>query len=265
MIKITGLVFNHLNKALFNQANLTIHQGSKVGIVGVNGCGKSTLCNLISGKTTLDGGDIILSGSPCISYLQQQIQPQQKNVIDCVLDGDQQFREIEKKILNAKEQHSSDIGKYYEQFEAIGGYHAKARALKIISGLGFASGDELRLVKTLSGGWQMRLNLAQVLMSRADILILDEPTNHLDLDATLWLEKWLQNYQGTLIVISHDREFLDTTTNQTAHIEQQKITLYKGNYSEFEKLHTKKQAVEIKKPSQAATTYQKSRRIYQTF
>ena len=235
MLKFTDLSLRRGPRELLHDVNFTIHHGQKVGITGSNGVGKSSLFALILGSLHADAGDIFLPKNLIIAHVAQETPALDSTAIEYVLDGDVQLRQLEKEIKNAEENDQGEtLAHLYSEMEAIDGYTAKSRAATLLSGLGFTTAQENSEVKQFSGGWRMRLNLAQALMCRSDILLLDEPTNHLDLDAVIWLETWLKNYKGTLLLISHDRDFLDNVADNIAHIENQGVTLYSGNYSAFE-------------------------------
>jgi ATP-binding cassette subfamily F protein 3 len=219
---------------LLEHATLTIHRGHKVGITGSNGTGKSSLFALIMGNLSADTGDFDMPRNLVIAYVAQETAATERRAIDYVIDGDAELRELQAQL----EQADTDGIKQAElhaKIESAGGYSAEARAATLLNGLGFSPAQIQQPVSSFSGGWQMRLNLARALMCRSDLLLLDEPTNHLDLDAVIWLESWLKSYAGTLLLISHDREFLDNVVMEIAHIEQQGMKLYGGNYSQFEK------------------------------
>ncbi len=234
------LIFNDVtlrrgSLPLFEQASFQIHAKDKVGLTGANGAGKSSLFALIMGKLSVDSGEFSLPAKWTIPHVAQETPATDSSAIDYVMDGDRELRHIQTAIAAAERNHDgSRQATLLQQLEAIGGYTARTRAAKLMSGLGFTTAQEEKPVHSFSGGWRMRLNLAQALMCRSDLLLLDEPTNHLDLNAVLWLEEWLTNYTGTMLLISHDRDFLDQCVNHIAHIERQKITLYRGNYSSFE-------------------------------
>lgn len=235
MLKFSNLAIRRGSRLLFEQANFTIHQGNKVGITGANGCGKSSLFALILKQMHSDEGELELPAQLSIAHVAQETPADDKAAIDYVLDGDAELRQIQHQLALAEaDDNGAAQAECHHQLETIDAYTAPARAGKLMLGLGFAA-DELECpVKTFSGGWRMRLNLAQALMCRSDLLLLDEPTNHLDLDAVIWLENWLLAYPGTLLLISHDRDFLDKVADHIAHIEQQGMKLYTGNYSDFE-------------------------------
>jgi len=222
-------------KVLFQDFSLTIHAKDKVGVTGANGTGKSSLFALILGKLEEDKGSYRCKSNLSISHVAQETPALDMSAVDYVMQGDEELTALEQQIAEAETQHDGlKLSALHERMDAIGGYQARARAGQLMSGLGFKVAQETDSVKSFSGGWRMRLNLAQALMCRSDALLLDEPTNHLDLEAVLWLEKWLRNYQGALLLISHDREFLDQSVTSIAHFEQEKINLYSGNYSAFE-------------------------------
>ena len=235
MLKFTNLSLRRGPRELLHDVDLTIHNGQKAGITGGNGVGKSSLFALILGHLHADAGDISIPKNLLIAHVAQETPALDTTAIEYVLDGDVQLRKLEQDIKKAEENNEGEtLAHLYSEMEAIDGYTANSRAATLLSGLGFTTEQENSAVKQFSGGWRMRLNLAQALMCRSDILLLDEPTNHLDLDAVIWLETWLKNYKGTLLLISHDRDFLDNVADQIAHIEHQTITLYSGNYSAFE-------------------------------
>lgn len=236
MLNFSKLILRRGSRVLLEDVSLIINRGYRVGVTGANGVGKSSLFALIRNQLHADSGEFSMPPNMVIAHVAQETPAAEQSAIDYVIDGDAQLREIEKQIEVAQAQDQGEtLAHLYSQFEAIDGYSATARAALILTGLGFSQPQLEYAVKTFSGGWRMRLNLAQALMCRSDLMLLDEPTNHLDLDAVIWLEDWLRAYQGTLLLISHDREFLDAITTHVAHIEQCSMTLYTGNYSEFEK------------------------------
>ena len=254
MITLRNCSLQRGTKLLFNQVNLTLHAGQKVGFIGPNGCGKSSLLALLRGELHQDGGEVKLPSQLIIAYVAKTIPAFSKPAIEYVLDGDQPLRQIEEHLAVA--QQAGDgmrEARLHAQYEAIDGYTARTRAAQLMHGLAFATSEHEKPVNEFSGGWRMRLNLAQALMCRSDLLLLDEPTNHLDLDAVLWFEQWLKRYQGTLLLISHDRDFLDNVVDSIAHIDQKTITLYSGNVSAYERQRAAKLALQ-----QAA--YQKQQR-----
>ena len=220
---------------LLDNASATINPKQKVGLVGKNGCGKSTLFSLIKGEIHSDAGSVSIPTQWQLAWVNQETPALDVPAIEYAIDGDREYRQLEKKLTIANQENNGEqIAIIHEQLDTIDAWTIRARAATLLHGLGF-SNEQLNLpVKSYSGGWRMRLNLAQALMCRSDLLLLDEPTNHLDLDAVIWLEKWLSNYQGTLILISHDRDFLDPLVNKIIHIEQKSLFEYTGNYSSFE-------------------------------
>lgn len=235
MLKFTNLSLRRGSRELLQDVDLTIHHGQKVGITGSNGVGKSSLFALILGDLHADAGDVFLPKNLIIAHVAQETPALESTAIEYVLDGDIQLRRLEKEIAIAEQNNQGEeLAHLYSDMESIEGYTANSRAATLLNGLGFTTEQEHNEVKEFSGGWRMRLNLAQALMCRSDLLLLDEPTNHLDLDAVIWLETWLKNYKGTLLLISHDRDFLDNVADNIAHMEHQSITLYSGNYSAFE-------------------------------
>jgi len=235
VIQFRNLRLTRGAKILIDAASLQIHPGWKVGLTGANGSGKSTLFALLRGEIHQDQGDLDMPPAWVIAHVAQETPGIARAAIDYVLDGDVELRTVEAALAAAETAHEgARIGECHARLGEIGGYAARARAAALLDGLGFLPTDIERPVSDFSGGWRMRLNLAQALMCRSDLLLLDEPTNHLDLDAVLWLEQWLRDYRGTLILISHDREFLDASVDHIAHVERQQLTLYSGGYSDFE-------------------------------
>ncbi len=233
MIQLQSIELRRGALLLFQQADLTVFPGQKVGIVGANGCGKSSLFAMLQGKLAPDAGNVSIPSSWTIATVAQETPAVELSAMDYVLQGDEQLYPL---LLKVRESHvDTDLVAVHHQIEALDGYRAEAKAGTLLDGLGFTGDMQQRMVKDFSGGWRMRLNLARALMKRAELLLLDEPTNHLDLDAVLWLEKYLANYAGTLLLISHDRDFLDAICDNTVHIEREKLTLYRGNYSQFER------------------------------
>jgi ATP-binding cassette subfamily F protein 3 len=238
MITLRNLALRRGVKLLFQEVNLTFHAGQKIGFVGANGCGKSSLFALLRGELQADAGDVNLSGKLKIAHVQQEMPSTDRSALDYVLDGDGELRDIEAALLAEPDGiHAAEL---HARFETIGGYTAQARGAQLLHGLGFTSQDEQKPVNHFSGGWRMRLNLVQALMCRSEVLLLDEPTNHLDLDAVLWFEQWLKRYPGTLLLISHDRDFLDAVVDHIAHVSDKNIYLYTGTYSDFERQRAEK-------------------------
>ena len=237
MLRITSLTLARGAKRLIENANLTIFPGHKVGLVGPNGCGKSTLFALLRGKMHQDAGDVYLPEKWVIAHVAQETPQSHRSALDYAMDGDVELRTVEKQLLDAETNHVAGeiIADLHVHYDHIGGYAAKSRAAALLSGLGFSAERQDQPVATFSGGWRMRLNLAQALMCRSDLLLLDEPTNHLDLDAVMWLEDWLDSYPGTLLLITHDRDFLDNVVKIVVHLDNKKLNEYTGNYSAFER------------------------------
>jgi len=243
MLNFTNLSLRRSSRELLHKVNCTIHQGQKVGLTGANGTGKSSLFALIQNELQADTGELSLPPKTIIAHVAQEISAVDAPAIEYVMDGDIEMRALEQKITLAEQQNAGErLATLYMQMEAIDGYRARSRAAILMHGLGFTNVQETNSVQSFSGGWRMRLNLAQALMCRSDLLLLDEPTNHLDLEAVIWLEDWLRNYAGTLLLISHDRDFLDKIATHIAHIEQNQLTLYTGNYTAFEVLRAAKLA-----------------------
>ncbi len=243
MLKFSNLSIRRGTQLLLKDVNATIHPGQKVGITGANGCGKSSLFSLINNQLHSDSGDLFIPQNWIIAHVAQESANSESSAIDYAIDGDSELRHIEQAIDAADQSgHGELLGKLYAQLEEINGYSAASRAAQLLSGLGFTQQQLTQPVNSFSGGWRMRLNLAQALMCRSDLLLLDEPTNHLDLDAVLWLEEWLKKYPGTLLLISHDRDFLDSVMTHIVHIEHQNMFLYSGNYSQFERVRAEQLA-----------------------
>jgi ATP-binding cassette subfamily F protein 3 len=245
LIQFKQLTLTRGLKTLITNASLQLHPGHKVGLTGANGAGKSSLFALLRGEMQVESGDLALPASWVVAHVAQETPALSMPAIEFVLDGDAELRDIETALIDAEANHQGEsIAELHQRLTDIDGYAAKARAAALLDGLGFSQTQLNQAVATFSGGWQVRLNLARALMCRSDLLLLDEPTNHLDLDAVIWLEGWLQSYRGTLLLISHDRDFLDAIVNHIAHIEQQTLTLYKGGYSDFERQRAEKLALQ---------------------
>lgn len=235
MITLQNLTLRRSTKVLLEDANLTLYAKHKVGLIGDNGCGKSSFFSLLHGDLEADKGELYLPNDLEIAYVKQEIPTSDQAAIEYVIDGDHRYRTLERMLEDALSQGNANLlAKCHDELANIDGYAIEGKAQKILRGLGFHAHQMRYPTTDFSGGWRMRLNLAQALMSRANLMLLDEPTNHLDLDAIVWLEKWLQDYQGTLLIISHDREFLDNTVTQILHFQNQNFQLYRGNFSSFE-------------------------------
>tara|TARA_R110002073_G_scaffold325785_1_gene505173 strand:- start:356 stop:2203 length:1848 start_codon:yes stop_codon:yes gene_type:complete len=233
MLNIQHLTYLQGGVPLLQDVNLQIFANQRVGLVGRNGCGKSTLFRLIRAIINPDGGTVSLQSGKTIAFVEQEIINSNQPALEFVLDGDVELRQLEKTLAQAE--HDATWFEAQQRYEAINGYVAPARAAQLLNGLGFINSTLEQPVSYFSGGWRMRLNLARALMHRADLLLLDEPTNHLDLEAILWLEQYLARYPGSLILVSHDREFLNACVNRIASIQNQQIDSYTGNYDDFER------------------------------
>ena len=245
MIQFRNLTLARAARRLIEDASVQIHAGWRVGLVGANGSGKSSLFALLRSELHADRGDCELPAAWRIASVAQETPALDTPSIEYVLDGDAELREVERELAAAEAAHDGHrVGELHSRLRDIDGYGARARAAALLAGLGFSEGDSARPVSSFSGGWRMRLNLAQALISRSDLLLLDEPTNHLDLDAIVWLERWLAGFRGTLMLVSHDRDFLDGCVTHIAHIGAQRLTLYTGNYSAFEEQRAGELAVQ---------------------
>lgn len=236
MITLREVILQRGTQRLLEAANLTIHPGRRIGIIGANGSGKSSLFALLMGQLQVDGGDLAIPASWRMAHMAQEVATSERTALQYVVDGDRRLRHVEAAIeaLEHSDEHTK-LAVLYAELEALGGYQANNRAEQLLHGLGFTEAQVGNTVSSFSGGWRIRLNLAQALMCPSELLLLDEPTNHLDLDATLWLEQWLKTYPGTLLLISHDRDFLDTIADEIVSVEQQQLQSYRGNYSAYEK------------------------------
>ncbi len=235
MLSLTKISLRRGRKVLIENASFQVHAGQRMGVIGANGSGKSSLFAMLLGELEADDGELMLDPRDQIAHVAQESPHGSGSAVDYVMDGDAELREVQLAIAAGEASDDSpDLHLKYERMEAIDGFTAESRASRLLHGLGFAADDYRKPVREFSGGWRMRLNLARALMCRSDILLLDEPTNHLDLPAILWLERWLKRYEGILLVVSHDRDFLDQVCTRIAHIEHQAIRLFTGNYSQFE-------------------------------
>ncbi|MEA3588327.1 ATP-binding cassette domain-containing protein [Pseudidiomarina sp. 1APP75-27a] len=262
MISIRGMALMRGGNVLLENTDLAIFPGHHVGIVGRNGTGKSSLFALLRGELQVEQGECDVPSQWRIASVKQETPALDRTALDYVLDGDTELRQLEDQLSMAEQTNDGHaIGRLHDQLAAIGAYEAPSRAASLLSGLGFTDAQFQQPVKAFSGGWRMRLNLAQALIARADLLLLDEPTNHLDVDAIFWLEDWLQRFPGTLLLISHDRDFLDAICQQIIHIEQQTATSYTGNYSSFER----QQAEQIAQQQAQFEKEQAQRKHLQTY
>jgi ATP-binding cassette subfamily F protein 3 len=236
MIQFSDICLMRGSKILLQDANAVVYPGHKAGLIGANGCGKSTLFALIKKELHTEQGDCNIPKDWQIVSVAQETPAVDRSALDYVIDGDHRYRKLQKQLADAEQAHNGEqIAHLHGVLEQVGGYDIDARAATILAGLGFANDAIQNPVTAFSGGWRMRLNLAQALLCHSDLLLLDEPTNHLDLDAVIWLEKWLQRYTGTLMLISHDKSFLDSTVNEIISVEQQQLVSYSGNYDAYEK------------------------------
>jgi ATP-binding cassette subfamily F protein 3 len=245
LIQLRQLTLTRGVRRLIEDASLQIHAGWRVGVIGANGSGKSSLFALLRGELQCEAGHCDVPRDWRIAAVAQETPPLPQAALEFVLDGDQELRHVERALAAADAAHDGHaLAELHARLEAIEGYSARARAAALLAGLGFASQDLERPVADFSGGWRMRLNLAQALVSRADLMLLDEPTNHLDLDAVVWLERWLAGFRGTLLLVSHDRDFLDGIVSHVLHLERGALTLYAGNYTAFETQRAARLAVQ---------------------
>ena len=256
MLSFTNLALRRGPNLLFEDASFVIHHDKKVGLIGANGAGKTSLFKMITGELDVEEGYLDYPQDLRISYLAQEVLSTDEVAVQYVLEGDKQLIEIQEKIklAEANEQFEA-LGELHAIFNSMDGYAALSKAEQLMIGLGFTQEDLTKSVKDFSGGWRVRLNLARTLMQPSDLLLLDEPTNHLDLDAIVWLADWIKSFKGALILISHDREFLDECVNTIAHIHRQAIELYTGNYSQFEEIKA------LRLAEQAATFKKQQREI----
>ena len=245
MISLSNIELRRGVKLLLQDAELVIHPGQHIGIIGGNGTGKSSFFKLLLGQIGADSGEMFIPKDWRIAHMAQELARSERSAVDYVLDGDPELRKIEVAIEKAllDEDHDA-LANEYEKMDTANGFDAHSRAEQLLHGLGFHQSEVNRPVNSFSGGWRIRLNLAQSLMSPSDLLLLDEPTNHLDLDATLWLEQWLKSYPGTLLIISHDRDFIDNVVERIVHLEHQKTNAYKGNYTTFERVRSERLALQ---------------------
>ena len=235
MLSLTNISLRRGRKVLVENVSFQVHAGQRMGLIGANGSGKSSLFAMLLGELEPDDGELGRQPDDVFAHVAQESPHGTGSAVDYVMDGDTELREVQAAIAASEAQeHGTAPHTLYERMETIDGFSATARAARLLHGLGFADNELQKPVNAFSGGWRMRLNLARALMCRSDILLLDEPTNHLDLPAILWLERWLQRYEGILLVVSHDRDFLDEVCTRIAHIEHEEIQLFTGNYSQFE-------------------------------
>ena len=236
MLSIQSISLNAGIKPLFDKASLTLHPGQKVGLIGQNGTGKTTLFKAILGEAHLDSGSIQMPTTWQIGHVEQEVHATEMPALDYVTSGDTLYAQIMADIRLAEQtDHHDQLVHSYDALDKISGYQVPLKAQQLLFGLGFSESDFAKKLHEFSGGWQVRLKLARALMQRADLLLLDEPTNHLDIEAVAWLIQWLKQFEGAVIVISHDRHFLDEVVQGIAHVDQQKLYLYSGNFEAFER------------------------------
>jgi len=262
VLNFTDVAIRRGPRLLFSGATFGLFRGEKIGITGENGSGKSSLLALVRGELHADAGTFEMPSNLATAHVSQELLATEAPAIEFVLDGDAELRSIERSIAEAESRNDGHrLGELHARFAAAGGYDARSRAGRLMHGLGFSTADESRPVSAFSGGWRVRLNVAQALMCRSDLLLLDEPTNHLDLDAILWLEGWLREYAGTLLLIAHDREFLDRVVSRIVNIEHGKARAYRGNYSAFEE----QRAAELAEQAALFTRQQREIRHMESF
>lgn len=256
MIILRDIGLRRGSKLLLHDASVTIQPGQRLALIGANGCGKSSLFSLLLGELGADTGDIQGMNNLRLAHMAQEVHASTIGAGEYVWRGDTQLAGMRDRLRHLEDAGDFDqAARIHSELEGVDGYSAERRAERLLQGLGFAEDAAQRPVSDFSGGWRIRLNLARALMTPSDILLLDEPTNHLDLDATLWLQQWLQQYPGTLLMISHDRDFIDGTCERILHIEQQQMFTYKGNYSDFERQRAERLA------NQQASYAKQQRRI----
>lgn len=243
MIQLSSIQLLRGTKVLLTQADMTLHAGHKVGLIGTNGCGKSSLFAMLRGEIEADEGECSIAPQWNIVSVLQETPASERTAIDYVIDGFDRLRDIQSKLAHT-DLDGETLGHLHEEFALLGGYEIEAKAATILNGLGFLTEQLTHPVKAFSGGWRMRLNLARALLCPSDLLLLDEPTNHLDLDTVMWLEKWLQQYNGTMILISHDQSFLDGVVDHIVSFEEQKLITYSGNYSAYEKQRAERERLQ---------------------
>ncbi|KTD11759.1 ABC transporter ATP-binding domain-containing protein [Legionella gratiana] len=245
MLTLRQITLSRGSKILLDKVNVTLYEKQKIGLIGHNGCGKSTLFDFLLGNLTPDTGEFLINPQLTISHLSQQSPDSDEHALDFVLGGDDDYIKLRQRLQKAETSgNDAEVLLCHEELNHTAGYSKPALAAAIMSGLGFNAEQQKASVNSFSGGWRMRLSLARCLMKPADLLLLDEPTNHLDMEAIFWLERFLKQSPSTIILISHDREFLDAFVTHILHIEKQNLSLYSGNYSCFEKTHAQQLALQ---------------------
>ncbi|WP_058473658.1 ABC-F family ATP-binding cassette domain-containing protein [Legionella quateirensis] len=245
MLTLRQITLSRGNKILLDKADVSLYEKQKIGLIGHNGCGKSTLFDFLLGKLIADTGEYLINPQLSISHLSQQLPDSNEKALDFVLAGDEEYIKLLQRLAKAEQSgNDSEVLACHDELSHSGGYSKPAQAATIMSGLGFRGDQQQESVNSFSGGWRMRLSLARCLMKPASLLLLDEPTNHLDMEAIFWLERFLKQSPSTIILISHDREFLDAFVTHIVHIEHQQLHLYTGDYSCFEKTHAQQLALQ---------------------
>ena len=245
MLTLRQVTLSRGTKVLLDKANLNLYEKQTIGLIGHNGCGKSTLFDLFLGTISADTGEFLINPQLSISHLSQQLPDTNDKALEFVLSGDDEYMHLQQRIRQAEASGTNEeLLACHEALSQTGGYSKPAHAATIMSGLGFNVHEQQQPVTSFSGGWRMRLNLARCLMKPAQLMLLDEPTNHLDMEAIFWLERYLKQSPRTIILISHDREFLDALVTHIVHVTNQQLNLYTGNYSGFEQIHAQQLALQ---------------------
>lgn len=245
MLSLRHITLSRGNKVLLDKASITLYEKQKIGLIGQNGCGKSTFFDFLLGKLIADTGDYLINPQLSISHLSQQLPDSDESALDFVLAGDEQYMQLMRRLAAAEgADDNALVLACHDELAQTGGYSKPAQAATIMAGLGFVGAQQKNSVNSFSGGWRMRLSLARCLMKPAALLLLDEPTNHLDMEAIFWLERYLKQSASTIILISHDREFLDAFVTHIVHVEHQGLNLYTGNYSTYERTHAQQLALQ---------------------
>ncbi len=245
MISLNNIMIMRGSQVLLRDVSLVLHKGQRTGVIGRNGCGKTSLFRVLDGELAVEEGELFIPAGLRIASMAQETPGSSRSALEFVLDAHLEFRRLEKEMLRAEESGDDNkLAHLHSEFEAIDAYDISHRAETLLSGLGFSTTEFSNPISSFSGGWRVRLNLAAALMCPSDLLLLDEPSNHLDLEATVWLEQWLQQYLGTLLLISHDRTFLDSVIDNVISFEGNGLDFYKGNYSAYEKQRAERLALQ---------------------